>query len=131
MQVSPTARACRSRGPLTSKTDHFAVAPGTYVNGSSLPKRSGVPADVAVGAALAVRACERWMASSIICGVAVVGFFVPGVGAAITPWPVAVLLVVLVALWAAAGEAIEVKARALAAPAPIRVKIVLRGVIVF
>jgi hypothetical protein len=34
---------------------------------------------------LAVRACDRWMASSIIAGVAVVGFFAPGAGAANTP----------------------------------------------
>jgi hypothetical protein len=72
------------------------------------------------------------MASSIIAGVAVVGFFAPGAGAAITPAVLAEVLVeVLVAVWAAAGEATEVKASAPAAPAPMRVKIVLRLVIVF
>ena len=75
-----------------------------------------------------MRACERWMASSIIAGVAVTGFFAPGAGAAITP---ALDAELPVAVWAAAGEATEVKASAPAAPAPMRVKIALRFFIVF
>ena len=47
------------------------------MNGSSLPNSSGLP----VAAALAARAWVRWMASSIIRGVAEVGFFLAIAGA--------------------------------------------------
>jgi hypothetical protein len=107
--------------------DQLVVAPGLYVNGSSLPNVSVVP----VATAFAARACERWTASSIIRAVVVVGFFVPTVEDEITP-PVEVVGVVAAdAVWAAAGEATEVKVSAPAAPAPMIVKIVLRVVIVF
>src|SRR5262249_47906678 len=44
--------------------------PGTEGKGSSLPHCPGTP----LARALAERACDRWIASSIICGVAAVGF---------------------------------------------------------
>jgi len=44
---------------------------GSNVNGSSLPHFSGAP----VAWALAERACDRWIASSIIFGVVEVGGF--------------------------------------------------------
>src|SRR5262245_63397237 len=53
---------------------------GTNVNGSSLPHCSGIPAALN----LAERAFDRWIASSIISGVAEVGgFFAFGVAVAV------------------------------------------------
>jgi hypothetical protein len=51
-------------GALTDKPPYFF---GSKANGSSLPNCSGLP----VVLSLSVRACDRWIASKIMSGVAV------------------------------------------------------------
>src|SRR5262249_26077090 len=68
--------------------------------------------------ALAERACDRWTASSIICGVAEVGFFTVVVGVGV---------VVGVVVWADADSA---KGTTPTTPTPINLRIVLNFFIV-
>src|SRR5262245_41164077 len=87
------------QGEAASRTPYFRVA----VNGSSLPHRSGVPSV----RNLWWRAFERWTASSIICGVAVVRGTLT----------VLVAVVVDEVVWAAAGKPATAQAAARSAPA--------------
>jgi hypothetical protein len=80
---------------------------GSNVNGSSLPHCSGIP----VALNLAERAFDRWIASSIISGVAEVGgFFTLGV---------AIAAVVVVAMVCAGADGPVTATAATAAPAVI------------